>query len=47
MQERPAIMPGGKQKAYELMESVLTAISAKVNSDPCSTYIVLMVPVTS
>ncbi|MFC5447114.1 NADP-dependent phosphogluconate dehydrogenase [Paenibacillus aestuarii] len=35
----PAIMPGGQQDAYELVEPILTAISAKVNGDPCSTYI--------
>lgn len=35
----PAIMPGGQRDAYELVEPILTAISAKVNGDPCSTYI--------
>lgn len=35
----PAIMPGGEKNAYELVEPILTAISAKVNGDPCSTYI--------
>lgn len=35
----PAIMPGGQNDAYELVEPILTAISAKVNGDPCSTYI--------
>lgn len=35
----PAIMPGGQKEAYELVEPILTAISAKVNGDPCSTYI--------
>ncbi|QHT62223.1 NADP-dependent phosphogluconate dehydrogenase [Paenibacillus lycopersici] len=35
----PAIMPGGQREAYELVEPILTAISAKVNGDPCSTYI--------
>ncbi|RKP58188.1 NADP-dependent phosphogluconate dehydrogenase [Cohnella endophytica] len=35
----PAIMPGGQKSAYELVEPILTAISAKVNGDPCSTYI--------
>ncbi|OCT13585.1 phosphogluconate dehydrogenase (NADP(+)-dependent, decarboxylating) [Paenibacillus pectinilyticus] len=35
----PAIMPGGQKDAYELVEPILTAISAKVNGDPCSTYI--------
>ena len=32
-------MPGGQEDAYELVEPILTAISAKVNGDPCSTYI--------
>ena len=35
----PAIMPGGKQDAYADMEPILTAISAKVDGEPCSTYI--------
>ncbi|MFC5648716.1 NADP-dependent phosphogluconate dehydrogenase [Paenibacillus solisilvae] len=35
----PAIMPGGQKDAYELVEPILTAISAKVNGDPCSTSI--------
>lgn len=35
----PAIMPGGAREAYDRMEPVLTAISAKVGEDACSTYI--------
>lgn len=35
----PAIMPGGQRDAYELVEPILTSISAKVNGDPCCTYI--------
>ncbi|TCZ79470.1 NADP-dependent phosphogluconate dehydrogenase [Paenibacillus albiflavus] len=35
----PAIMPGGQRDAYELVEPILTAISAKVGDDPCCTYI--------
>lgn len=35
----PSIMPGGQKEAYELMESVLKDISAKVDGDPCCTYI--------
>lgn len=35
----PAIMPGGEKEAYLLMEPILTAISAKVEGEPCSTYI--------
>ncbi|NLK75708.1 MAG: decarboxylating NADP(+)-dependent phosphogluconate dehydrogenase [Clostridiales bacterium] len=35
----PAIMPGGKEEAYHLMENILTAISAKVDNEPCCSYI--------
>ncbi len=35
----PAIMPGGPESAYKLVEPILTGISAKVNGDPCCTYI--------
>lgn len=35
----PSIMPGGQKDAYELVEPILTAISAKVGNDPCCTYI--------
>ncbi len=35
----PAIMPGGQEEAYRLVEPMLTAISAKVGGDPCCTYI--------
>jgi 6-phosphogluconate dehydrogenase len=35
----PSIMPGGKKEAYELVQPILEAISAKVNGDPCCTYI--------
>lgn len=35
----PAIMPGGNEEAYKLLESVLTDISAKVNGESCCTYI--------
>ncbi|SDK62472.1 6-phosphogluconate dehydrogenase [Paenibacillus sp. OK060] len=35
----PAIMPGGQESAYALVEPILTAISAKVGNDACSTYI--------
>jgi len=35
----PAIMPGGAVEAYELVEKILTDISAKVNGSPCCTYI--------
>lgn len=35
----PAIMPGGKFEAYKMMEPILISISAKVEGEPCSTYI--------
>jgi 6-phosphogluconate dehydrogenase len=35
----PAIMPGGQEDAYKLVEPILTAISAKVDGEPCCTYI--------
>jgi 6-phosphogluconate dehydrogenase len=35
----PAIMPGGKKEAYELVQPIFEAISAKVEGDPCCTYI--------
>jgi 6-phosphogluconate dehydrogenase len=35
----PAIMPGGSTPAYNMMEKILTDISAKVGGVPCSTYI--------
>ncbi|WP_166238205.1 NADP-dependent phosphogluconate dehydrogenase [Paenibacillus turpanensis] len=35
----PAIMPGGQRDAYALVEPILTGISAKVDGDPCCTYI--------
>lgn len=35
----PSIMPGGDEEVYRLIEPVLTAISAKVENEPCSTYI--------
>jgi len=35
----PSIMPGGQKEAYDLIGPVLTAISAKVDGDPCCTYI--------
>jgi 6-phosphogluconate dehydrogenase len=39
----PAIMPGGDLEAYQRMEEMLTAISAKAEGEPCSTYIGEMV----
>ncbi|MRH45124.1 NADP-dependent phosphogluconate dehydrogenase [Aquibacillus halophilus] len=35
----PSIMPGGQKEAYDLVEPILTAISAKVEGEACSTYI--------
>jgi len=35
----PSIMPGGKEEAYRMMEPILTSISAKVDNEPCCTYI--------
>jgi 6-phosphogluconate dehydrogenase len=35
----PSIMPGGQREAYDLVQPIFTAISAKVNGDPCVTYI--------
>ncbi|CAH2714368.1 6-phosphogluconate dehydrogenase, NADP(+)-dependent, decarboxylating [Neobacillus rhizosphaerae] len=35
----PSIMPSGQMEAYDAVGPLLTAISAKVNGDPCCTYI--------
>jgi 6-phosphogluconate dehydrogenase len=35
----PCIMPGGQEEAYRLLEPILTQVAAKVNGDPCCTYI--------
>jgi 6-phosphogluconate dehydrogenase len=35
----PSIMPGGQKEAYELVEPIFKAISAKVEGDSCCTYI--------
>jgi len=35
----PSMMPGGDKKAYEVMKPILEAVSAKVNGEPCVTYI--------
>ena len=35
----PAIMPGGSLEAYHMLEQVLKDISAKVEDEPCCTYI--------
>ena len=35
----PAIMPGGEKDVYALVEPIFTAIAAKVDGEPCCTYI--------
>ena len=35
----PAIMPGGQLEAYKMVEPILTAVAAKVDGEPCVTYI--------
>ncbi|GLO64374.1 MULTISPECIES: NADP-dependent phosphogluconate dehydrogenase [Oceanobacillus] len=35
----PSIMPGGQAEAYKLVAPIFEAISAKVDHDPCVTYI--------
>jgi len=35
----PSIMPGGPREAYDLVEPILKSIAAKVNNEPCVTYI--------
>src|SRR3990172_1280025 len=35
----PSIMPGGQRQAYTRVEPIFTTIAAKVNGDPCVTYI--------
>jgi 6-phosphogluconate dehydrogenase len=35
----PAIMPGGDKEAYKQIEKIFTDISAKVDGEPCCTYI--------
>ncbi len=35
----PSIMPGGQKDAFAYVEPIFNAISAKVNGDPCCTYI--------
>ncbi|MED4205203.1 NADP-dependent phosphogluconate dehydrogenase [Neobacillus mesonae] len=35
----PSIMPGGQKEAFKLVQPILEAISAKVEGDPCCTYI--------
>ncbi|MDT9024777.1 NADP-dependent phosphogluconate dehydrogenase [Rossellomorea yichunensis] len=35
----PSIMPGGQREAYDLVAPILKDIAAKVDGDPCTTYI--------
>ncbi|TCJ02196.1 NADP-dependent phosphogluconate dehydrogenase [Cytobacillus praedii] len=35
----PSLMPGGQNEAYELVAPIFKDISAKVNGEPCTTYI--------
>ncbi len=35
----PSLMPGGQKEAYELVRPIFEAIAAKVDGEPCVTYI--------
>ncbi|GHA60341.1 NADP-dependent phosphogluconate dehydrogenase [Pontibacter akesuensis] len=35
----PSMMPGGDTEAYQVMKPILEAVAAKVNGEPCVTYI--------
>lgn len=35
----PSIMPGGEREAYEIVRPILEAVAAKVDDEPCVTYI--------
>jgi len=35
----PSLMPGGQKEAYELVQPIFEAIAAKVDDEPCVTYI--------
>jgi 6-phosphogluconate dehydrogenase len=35
----PSIMPGGQPEAYQLIQESFESVAAKVNGDPCVTYI--------
>jgi 6-phosphogluconate dehydrogenase len=35
----PSIMPGGPKEAYERVRPVMEAVAARVNGDPCVTYL--------
>lgn len=35
----PSMMPGGSQEAYEVVKPIFESIAAKVNNEPCVTYL--------
>ena len=35
----PSMMPGGDEQAYKVVQPIFEAVAAKVNGDPCVTYI--------
>jgi len=35
----PSLMPGGSEKAYEIVRPMMEAAAAKVNGEPCVTYL--------
>jgi 6-phosphogluconate dehydrogenase len=35
----PSMMPGGDQEAYKVVQPIFEAVAAKVNGEPCVTYI--------
>jgi 6-phosphogluconate dehydrogenase len=35
----PSMMPGGDQEAYKTVQAIFESVAAKVNGDPCVTYI--------
>ena len=35
----PSMMPGGDQEAYKVVQPIFEAVAAKVNGDPCVTYV--------
>ncbi len=35
----PSMMPGGDPEAYKVVQSIFESVAAKVNGDPCVTYI--------
>ncbi len=35
----PSIMPGGPEEAYKLVQPILEAVAAKVDDEPCVTYL--------